>query len=124
MKKRLICILLVFATLISLYAPAYAALRLNNSITCTPSLSITNTTAYCTLRVFARDSSDKIEATIKLKSSTGITLKTWNVTSYETLTFNDTYTIVKNKTYQLVVNVKVTGNKGTDTINKTVTASS
>lgn len=125
MKKRIICICLVLAAFFSLCSPAYAEPRYNSTDSCSTSLTIKNAVATCKLNVIAQNTSDKITATIKLKNVNGIVVKTWNnVTGTGDIYFRDTYTVVRNNTYELIATVTVSGVNGTDYITKTVTANS
>ena len=82
---------------------AHAASR---SIGIVPNLSFSGTTANCTVRVVADSFSHEIEATIKLwQGSTCVA--TWEEEGKGILSFSDTATVTKGKTYTLTVDAIV-----------------
>ena len=84
---------------------AHAASR---SIGIVPNLSFSGTTANCTVRVVADSFSHEIEATIKLwQGSTCVA--TWEEEGKGILSFSDTATVTKGKTYELTADVTING---------------
>lgn len=125
MKKRILCICLILAAFFSLCSPAYAEPRYNIIADFEATLTISNAVATCKVDVESENSSDKITATITLKNTNGITVKTWNnVTATGDLHFRDTYTVVKNKSYVLTAKVTVSGTNGTESVTRSDTANS
>ncbi len=105
MRRRTVCILLVF-TLMLLTIPAHAVTTRSTLIQ--PELSFSNTMAYCTLYVAADRTTDNISATIRLKHGTR-TLATWTASDTGMLDFSDTATVSRNQTYTLIADVRING---------------
>lgn len=83
----------------------YAASR---SIGIVPNLSFSGTTANCTVKVVADSFAHEIEATIKLWQGS-ICVATWEEEGKGILSFSDSATVTKDKTYNLTVDAIVNG---------------
>lgn len=106
MKKRIFPIVLALLLLFS--TTAYAASPRVAPVV--PSISFNGTTAICSVLVIADKSSDSIDATIKLWQGTKC-IKTWTDSSTGDLDFTGKYGVSKGKTYELTVDVTISGNK-------------
>lgn len=105
MKKRILPILLIVLVVFSSTAHA-ASSRVAPVI---PRISFAGTTATCTVVIAAEQSTDDIEATIKLWQGSQC-LKTWVRSSTGYLVFSGEAAVVKGKTYQLTVDATLAGN--------------
>ena len=95
----------------------FAVLARYNSVSrCEPSIAIFGNTAYCALSVQTKDSSDKISAVIRLCTSSGLVLRTWEKAAVGTLDFSDSCSVTSPGTYYLKVEVDVDGANGSDFI--------
>ena len=121
MKKRIFPLTLVLALCLTLCANA-AVLRTKNSFTYSPTVTISGSSAACTLRVSATQSTAKITANIDLqvKTSSGsyTSITGWYKTGTGTLNFSDTHTDsrISKGSARLSYTVTVVGSNGTDTV--------
>ena len=106
MKKHIIPIIFAFLLLFS--TTAYAASPRVAPVV--PSISFNGTNAICSVLVIADKSSDSIDATIKLWQGTQC-IKTWTDSSTGDLDFTGKYGVSKGKTYELTVDVTISGKK-------------
>lgn len=104
MKNRICPIILAFFLLFS--TTAYAASPRVAPVV--PSITFNGTTAVCSVLVIADKSSDSIDATIKLWQGNQC-IKTWTDSSTGDLDFSGKYGVSKGKTYELTVDVSISG---------------
>lgn len=117
MKKRIFPLALVLALCLTLCANA-AVLRTKNSFTYSPTVTISGSSAACTLRVSATQSTAKITANIDLHSGSYTSVTGWYKTGTGTLNFSDTHTDsrISKGSARLSYTVTVSGSNGTDTV--------
>ena len=105
MKK--IALLLAIVLLVAMPLTAQAATP--RTITVSPALSYTGTTANCSVLVVAENMSHEIEVTIKLWHGTTC-LETWYTSGNGYLSWRDTATVTLNNTYELTIDAVINGN--------------
>ena len=71
-------------------------------------ITFSGTTANCYAEISGNKASDKISATIELRCGNQ-TIRTWNVSDDGSLSFYETVSVTKGKTYELVVECTVNG---------------
>lgn len=102
MKKRFVAVVFIISMLLVL--PAHAATA--RAIVVTPSLKFDGTTATCFVRIGADKPADKISATMELWQGNTL-IDSWSGTGTWSLKLEETATVSKNKTYDLIVNYSV-----------------
>lgn len=116
-RKRIPALFLALALVLGIAASA--APRYVVTTKCTPRISISETTATCSLSVSALKGAS-ITGTLTLyRGSTPI--KTWDIDETTSVSFSDTYTVTKGYTYKLVADLTVSGKGGTDKVREFVT---
>lgn len=104
MKARISALLLLLLLLLT--STAYAQdTRINYSFA---DISFSGTTATCIVVIPGNTNSDQISATIKLRCGSQ-SIKTWNDSSSGVLSFKETVSVTKGKTYDLVVEYTING---------------
>lgn len=103
MKK--LAFLLAFVLVISMPVHAFATPRA--TIT-SPKLSFSGTTATCKVTIVGNNTSEYIQATMKLMNGTTC-IATWNASGYGYVTMTKTATVTKNRSYTLVLDVSING---------------
>lgn len=106
MKRKMLAILI--AVLIVTSIPIHALANSSRIIVISPKLSFSDTTATCTLHVTGNYSTDKIQAVLKLWDG-NICVKTWYLSGTLSLTFSDTYNVIRNHEYTLTADVQING---------------
>ena len=104
LKKRFFPILFLFLMVFS--TTAYAAST--RAATVTPNISFHGTTANCSVFIVADKPTDDIDAVIKLWQG-GQCIKTWEKSSTSYLVFSGEVAVTKGKTYELKVDVSISG---------------
>ena len=104
MKKRILIFLIVVSLCASMPINAFA--NSPRGIAIIPNLTFSGTTANCSVNVIGNNSTDEIEAEIKLWDGTQC-LKTWTVSAMGYLVFGDTYSVSRNREYTLTVTVEI-----------------
>ncbi len=124
MVKRISAMVLAFCLMLNVNALAVMP-RADATASYTPRLSVTGSTANCSLTVRAQESSARITATVTLLKSDGeggfTVLYRWaGLSGTGTLRFSDSYTsskITSGATYRMEYSVRVVGSEGSDNIN-------
>ena len=83
-------------------------LYLIRAATVTPNISFHGTTANCSVFIVADKPTDDIDAVIKLWQG-GQCIKTWEKSSTSYLVFSGEVAVTKGKTYELTVDVSISG---------------
>ncbi len=122
MKKRKVAVALLLACIMSFAVVAQAAARWNTTVNCTPGLVVSGNDAACSLRVSAKNSSDKITADIRLYAPSGSLLAVWSKEANGSLFFADSYPVTASGTYRMTVSIDVSGVDGKDHIDDEVTS--
>ena len=104
MKK----IALLLAIVLVVAAPLTAQAATPRAATIMPDITFTGTTANCSALIFGDASTDRIEATIKLRTVSAC-VETWNVSGTGYIDWHDTATVVSGTYYMLTVDVTVNG---------------
>lgn len=104
MKRRVVILLIAMMIIASM--PVYAFANTSRILVIVPSLSFEGTTANCSLTVTGNNSTDRIEAVIKLWYG-DTCLETWSKSGTGYLFFNDTHSVVWNREYTLTADVEI-----------------
>lgn len=103
MKKRILTLALLSMMVLSLTAHAATWL-----ITGTPKLSISGTTATCSVTYKSGNPDDHLKVTLALWCGDNI-VATWTASGYEKVSIEETCKVVKGNTYDLVMMPVVNG---------------
>lgn len=122
MKKRKVVVALLLACIMSFAVVAQAAARWNTTVNCTPGLVISGNDAACSLRVTAKNSTDKITADIRLYAPNGSLLAVWSKEATGRMNFGDSYPVTASGTYRMTVSIDISGKDGSDHIDDEVTS--
>lgn len=104
MKNRLIALLIAILLVTSVTITVHAASP--RALAISPSLNFSGTTALCSAMIIPTGPNDNIDAVIKLWRG-AICLKTWTPTGTGYIFFSEEYSVAKNYTYTLTVDVYV-----------------
>lgn len=104
MKKRVISLALLTVMVLSLTAHAVEARAAYG----TPRLTISGTTATCSVTYACDDTDDLLKVTLALWCGDNI-VKSWTETGYGEVSIKETCTVVKGNTYDLVMMPVING---------------
>ncbi|MBR4607958.1 MAG: hypothetical protein IKO41_17260 [Lachnospiraceae bacterium] len=105
--RRFIALMSVFIIVIAMSFPVKAA---NESfMRVIPSLSISGTTATCSLNVYAEHTTDLIKASVVLKHGNSVVAQWLNMTANGYMFFSDTVTVAHGETYTMQVTLEING---------------
>lgn len=74
-----------------------------------PGLNFSGTTATCSLKVYAENTTDSIVASVTLKQGNSIVKQWSNITDSGYMNFSDTANVLHGSTYTLHVTVEING---------------
>ena len=104
MKRRVLSLALLAMLVLSLTAQAVTPYALRG----TPKLSISGTTATCSVNLESSDPDDELKVTLALWCGDNI-VDSWTETGYGEVSIKETCTVVKGNTYDLVMMPVVNG---------------
>lgn len=99
---------LLLALLMMLMIPMSAFADNMRLMRVTPQLSFNETTANCSVRVYAENVADTITATVKLWDG-GTCLETWYPSGTGSLSFSTTKAVTSGRQYKLTVDATING---------------
>lgn len=104
MKKKILIISLVLMLLISIPAQAAVTRIVGN----TPTLTISGTTASCSVKVYGKNANDSISVTMKLWDGNEC-IRTWTGSGTLMVSLSKTATVTKGHSYTLTVDAVIAG---------------
>lgn len=125
MKKRIAAMSLALVMMFAVTSSAFAMMpRWNSTLTCSPSLTFTGTTANCQVVVYAINGAS-ISGTMtlyRISSTTETKVASWDISGTTRLNTTKKTTVTKGQTYKLVVDINVSGADGNDHLTDSVTS--